>query len=125
MGFKYAEYIHCILVENRGNLVNTIKALLIFSVSAGPVYLFWILMLGFQIIIAKVLEQKASNDMKMKEVVKLSKKPSVVAKVNKPCLLVAIKEDFERIQPFPGLPSNLVTLIILQYIEKDEAINLL
>ena len=71
------------------------------------------------------MKTQEDHDMKTQEAVVPLKKPLVVAKVKKPCLLVAIKEDYERIQPFPGLPSNLITLIILQYIEKDQAINVL
>ena len=40
-------------------------------------------------------------------------------------ILAKIREDLSRGQPFPKIESNLVTLIILQFIEKDEAFNLL
>ena len=40
-------------------------------------------------------------------------------------LLVAIKADLDKGKPFPQLNSNLITLTILQFLEKDQAIDVL
>ena len=40
-------------------------------------------------------------------------------------VIVAIKVDLEKGKPFPKLNSNLITLTILQFLEKPEAIDIL